>query len=211
MRHGHLRDANNLKPIARDTVYEIGSLDFDRLYSQSDWGEKRKNECYAPTVTLSQRHCQLLVCNCYTNSKNPVKLTNIVRTSQAGGTSVYMYSRITASSTWGLEKDSDYRSKRMKMSDDSTRVWTRCQYLSKSYVLRKQELKVSIPVSQRWDVSYIYSRWSVLCYCTFIKRETVSTLSYRNGQDRPACSKQLIQNSGIQTRYMAPPSSNTAF
>lgn len=59
VRHRHLRDSNDLKPIVCDTVYEIGSLDFDRLYSRSDWGEER-NECYNPEVTLSQEN-QLVI------------------------------------------------------------------------------------------------------------------------------------------------------
>lgn len=33
VRHRHLRDPNDLKPITGDTVYEIRSLDLDRLYS----------------------------------------------------------------------------------------------------------------------------------------------------------------------------------
>ena len=51
MRHRHLRDANDLKAIVGDTVYKIGSLDFDRLYSGSDLGEKQ-NERYSCTVKL---------------------------------------------------------------------------------------------------------------------------------------------------------------
>lgn len=41
VRHRHLRDSNDLKSIVSDTVYEIGSLDFDRLNSRSDWGHER--------------------------------------------------------------------------------------------------------------------------------------------------------------------------